>query len=102
VVLRAQKRYSNGTTFLTSYTYSKNRDRSAGGFGVAGVSGSDVNAGSTGPQKVYDLQSEWGLSIFDATHRLSMTGRMSCHLGGASTSSAAPTGRPIWRPADGY
>jgi hypothetical protein len=38
------------------------------------VSGSDVNAGSTGPQNVYDLQSEWGLSIFDATHRLSMTG----------------------------
>ena len=74
VVLRAQKRYSNGTTFLTSYTYSKNRDRSAGGSGVPGVSGSDVNAGSTGPQKVYDLQSEWGLSIFDATHRLSMTG----------------------------
>jgi hypothetical protein len=74
LVLRAQKRYSNGMQFLTSYTFSKNRDRSAGGYQVPGVSGSDVNAGSTAPQNVYDLQSEWGLAIFDATHRLSLTG----------------------------
>src|SRR5262249_33490522 len=73
VVLRAQKRYSNGMTFLTSYTYSKNRDRSSVS-GVPGQSGSDVNGGNAGPQNVYDLNSEWALSLFDATHRLSMTG----------------------------
>src|SRR5216684_5915249 len=68
LVLRAQKRLSAGLTFLTSYTFSKNLDRSSGG------AGSDVNGGSTGPQNVYDLKSEWGLSIVDAKHRLSMTG----------------------------
>jgi hypothetical protein len=74
LVLRAQKRYSNGMTFLTSYTFSKNRDRGDGGYNVPGVSGSDVNAGSTFAQNVYDLRSEWALAIFDATHRLSLTG----------------------------
>ena len=67
-VFRAQKRYSNGLTFLNSYTWSKNLDRSSGG------TGSDINRGSAGPQNVYNLRSEWGLSIVDATHRLSMTG----------------------------
>src|SRR5439155_4028935 len=81
LVLRAQKRYSNGLSFLASYTFSKNRDRSGGGSGVPGVSGSDVNGSSTGPQNVYDLNSEWALSIFDATHRLSMTGSFELPFG---------------------
>ncbi|PWU02388.1 MAG: TonB-dependent receptor [Terriglobia bacterium] len=68
LVLKAQKRYSAGLTFLTAYTWSKNFDRSSGG------AGSNVNAGSKGPQNVYDLRSEWGLAIVDATHRFSMTG----------------------------
>jgi hypothetical protein len=68
LVLKAQKRYSAGLTFLTAYTWSKNLDRSSGG------AGSNVNAGSKGPQNVYDLNSEWGLAIVDATHRFSMTG----------------------------
>ncbi len=67
-VLRAQKRFSGGLTFLNVYTWSKNLDRTSGG------TGSDINRGSTGPQNVYDLPSEWALSIADATHRLSMTG----------------------------
>jgi hypothetical protein len=68
LVIRAQKRLSDGLTFLTAYTWSKNLDESSGG------SGSDVNRGSTGPQNVYDLASEWGLAIDDATHRLSIAG----------------------------
>jgi hypothetical protein len=67
VVLKAQKRYSAGLSLLAAYTWSKNFDRSSGG------AGSDVNAGSKGPQNVYDLRSEWGLAIVDATHRFSMT-----------------------------
>jgi hypothetical protein len=67
-VLKAQKRYSAGLTFLTAYTYSKNRDRSSGG------AGSDVNRGSQGPQNAYNLPAEWALAINDATHRFSMTG----------------------------
>jgi trimeric autotransporter adhesin len=68
LVLKAQKRYSNGLTFLTAYTWSKNLDR------VSGGTGSNVNTGSKGPQNVYDLPAEWGLSIIDAAHRFSMTG----------------------------
>ncbi len=68
LVVKAQKRYSAGLTFLTAYTWSKNLDRSSGG------AGSDVNRGSAGPQNVYNLPAEWGLSIVDATHRFSLTG----------------------------
>jgi hypothetical protein len=67
-VFRAQKRLSRGLTFLNSYTWSKNLDRSSGG------AGSDINAGNKVPQNVYNLASEWGLSNVDATHRLSMGG----------------------------
>ncbi len=68
-VLRAQKRYSNGLTFLNAYTWSKNLDRSS-----SGVVTNNVNRGEKNPQNVYDLRSEWGLSRIDATHRFSMTG----------------------------
>jgi hypothetical protein len=66
-VLRAQKRFSQGLTFLTSYTYSKNLDRTSGG------TGSDINGGYKPPQNVYNLPAEWGLSVVDAKHRYSMT-----------------------------
>jgi hypothetical protein len=68
LVLKAQKRYSAGLTFLTAYTWSKNFDRSSGG------TGSDVNRGSKGPQNVYNLPAEWAPSIVDATHRFTLTG----------------------------
>ena len=67
LVLKAQKRYSAGLSFLTAYTWSKNLDR------VSGGTGSDVNRGSKGPQNVYNLPAEWGLSIADAAHRFSLT-----------------------------
>jgi hypothetical protein len=68
LVLKAQKRFSRGLTFLSAYTYSKNFDRSSGG------TGSDVNRGSkNSPQNVYNLPAEWAPSIVDATHRLSVT-----------------------------
>jgi hypothetical protein len=67
LVLKAQKRYSAGLTFLTAYTWSKNFDRSSGG------TGSDVNRGSKAPQNVYNLPAEWAPSIVDATHRFSLT-----------------------------
>jgi len=67
LVLKAQKRFSRGLTFLAAYTYSKNFDRSSGG------TGSDVNRGSQPPQNAYNLPAEWAPSIVDATHRLSVT-----------------------------
>jgi hypothetical protein len=68
-VLRAQKRYSSGLTFLAAYTWSKNYDRSS-----SSVVTNNVNRGEKNPQNVYDLESEWGLSRIDATHRFSVTG----------------------------
>ncbi len=68
LVLRAQKRYSNGLSFLTAYTWSKNYDRSS----TATVT-NNVNRGERNPQNVYDLGSEWGLSRIDTTHRFTMT-----------------------------
>jgi hypothetical protein len=66
MVLRAQKRMSHGLTFLTAWTWSKNLDN------VAGGAGNNLNSGNVSPQNPYDLNSEWGLSYLDATHRISI------------------------------
>ncbi len=66
MVLRAQKRLSKGFSFLYAWTFSKNYDN------VAGGAGNYLNAGSVSPQNPYDLNSEWGLSYLDATHRSSL------------------------------
>ena len=66
MVFKAQKRLSQGLTFLYSWTYSKNMDN------VAGGAGNFLNGGSAAPQNPYDLNSEWGLSYLDATNRSSL------------------------------
>jgi len=66
LVVRGQKRLSQGLTFLTAWTYSKNQDN------VSGGAGNNLNGGNVGPQNAYDTNAEYGLSYFDATHRLSM------------------------------
>ncbi len=63
-VVRGQKRFSSGLTFLSAWTYSKNQDN------VAGGTGNNLNGGNVSPQNPYNLASEWGLSYLDATHRL--------------------------------
>jgi hypothetical protein len=66
MVVRAQKRFSHGLTFLTVWTWSKNLDN------VAGGAGNNLNSGNVSPQDPYNLDSEWGLSYLDATHRTSL------------------------------
>jgi hypothetical protein len=68
-VLRAQKRLSRGLTFLNSFTWSKNLDRSSNTQVI-----NDINRGDAPPQNVYNLPAEWGLSRADAKIRYSMTG----------------------------
>lgn len=63
MTLRAQKRMSKGLTFVTAYTFSKNFDMSGGG------AGNNLNSGNSGPQDVYSLAGEWGLSYLHAPHR---------------------------------
>jgi trimeric autotransporter adhesin len=67
VIVKAQKRMSNGLTFLTSYTWSKNLD---GSF----ASGNFLNASAvTAPQNYYDLASEYALAIVNTPSRLVAT-----------------------------
>ena len=66
LAVRAQKRLSQGLTFLWAWTYSKNLDN------VAGGPGNNLNGGAVAPQDPYNLEREWGLSNIDATHRNSL------------------------------
>jgi trimeric autotransporter adhesin len=67
MVVKAQKRMSNGLSMLFAWTWSKNFDATSGG------AGNNLNGGNASPQNVYDLRSEYGLSYLDATHRISQT-----------------------------
>ncbi|MBC7924192.1 MAG: TonB-dependent receptor [Bryobacteraceae bacterium] len=62
-VLKLQKRYSSGLTFIGAYTWSKNFDMGGGG------PGNFLNAGNSGPQDVYSLGGEYGLSYLHSPHR---------------------------------
>jgi hypothetical protein len=64
MVIKAQKRYSYGLTFLTTLTWSKNMDASSGGVG------SSLNSGAQGaPQNPYNLAAEYSLSNVDTPIR---------------------------------
>jgi hypothetical protein len=65
-VLKAQKRFSKGLTFLSTLTYSRNNDASSGGAGNG-----TLNAGGGGPQNPYNLAAEYGRSNFDTPLRFS-------------------------------
>lgn len=64
LTIKVQKRYSHGLNFLTAYTWSKNMDNAGGG------AGNNQNAGNAGPQNVYDLNAEYGLSYINTPQRL--------------------------------
>jgi trimeric autotransporter adhesin len=67
LVLKGQKRFSKGLTFLSTLTYSRNSDASSGG----GAGNGTLNAGGGGPQNPYNLAAEYGRSNFDAPLRFS-------------------------------
>jgi hypothetical protein len=58
---RLEKRFSNGLSFLSSYTYSKSIDDSSAEF--------NNNSDSNFPQNSHNLSGERSLSNFDARHR---------------------------------
>jgi len=63
MVLRVSKSMSKGLTLVSSYTLSKNFDMAGGG------AGNNLNSGNSGPQDVYSLAGEWGLSYLQSPHR---------------------------------
>jgi len=62
-VVRVQRAFSQGFTLVSSYTWSKNFDMLGGG------AGNNLNAGNAGPQDVYSLAGEWGVSYLHSPHR---------------------------------
>jgi hypothetical protein len=64
MAVRVQKSMSNGLTLVSSYTFSKNFDLAGGG------PGNNLNSGNSGPQDIYSMDGEWGLSYLHSPHRL--------------------------------
>ncbi len=65
MVMKLQKRLSNGLTLLSSLTWSRNWDESGGGVG------NTLNSGSKGPQNPYNLAAEYAFSNIDSPWRWS-------------------------------
>jgi hypothetical protein len=65
LVLKAQKRFSKGLTFLSSFTWSRNWDESGGG------PGNTLNGGAKGPQNPYNMAAEYAFSNIDTPFRWS-------------------------------
>jgi hypothetical protein len=68
LLVKVEKRYSRGFTFLASYTYSKLMDNSTGAF--AG----ETLSGGASTQDWNNLKSEWAPSTIDQTQRIVMSG----------------------------
>jgi hypothetical protein len=65
MVMKLQKRMSNGLTVLSSLTWSRNWDESGGGVG------NTLNSGAKGPQNPYNLAAEYAFSNIDSPWRWS-------------------------------
>ncbi len=65
MVMKLQKRLSNGLTLLSSLTWSRNWDESGGGVG------NTLNSGGKGPQNPYNLGAEYAFSNIDSPWRWS-------------------------------
>lgn len=63
MTIKAQKAMSNGLSLVSAYTWSKNFDMAGGG------PGNNLNSGNSGPQDVYSLGGEYGLSYLHSPHR---------------------------------
>jgi hypothetical protein len=61
-VLRGEKRYASGLTFLTSYVFSK----------TMSLRSDRANAGDGRAMNHYNRDAEWSLSAFDQTHSLKL------------------------------
>jgi trimeric autotransporter adhesin len=62
-VFKAQKSYSQGLTFLSTFTWSRNWDESSGG------AANTLNAGNKAPQNPYNMASEYAFANIDSPFR---------------------------------
>ncbi len=63
MVIKATKRFSHGLTFLSTFTWSVNKDESSGGVG------SSLNGSPGGPQNPYTFAGEYSYANVDAPFR---------------------------------
>ncbi len=63
LTFRVQKNMANGLTVISALTFSQNKDNAGGG------PGNNLNAGNAGPQDVYNLGAEYGLSYVNSPRR---------------------------------
>jgi hypothetical protein len=67
IAARVERRFTNGLTFLSTYTWSRNFD---GSYETSSPSGGS----NVGPQNIYDLKSEYGRSFIDVPNRFTLAG----------------------------
>ncbi len=65
MVVKLQKRFSQGLSLLSTWTWSQTMDASSGG------AGNNLNGGNVGPQNAYDMNAEYSLSNIHTPHRWS-------------------------------
>ena len=70
VYIRAQRRFRNGLSLLTSYTWARSMDNLLG----VSTAGASQVAAQAGAQNAYDLHGEWSLSTQDVPNRFTMAG----------------------------
>ena len=65
LVMKAQKNMTKGLTFLSTFTWSRNRDESSGG------AANNLNAGNKAPQNPYNMAAEYAFANIDSPLRWS-------------------------------
>jgi hypothetical protein len=73
LVVVAQKRLSSGLTFLSTLTWSKNRDNEFGNGGSNAFNGFSGSTPPSQPQNYYNLGAEWSLSSINTPVRYTTT-----------------------------
>ena len=63
LIVKGQKRFSNGLTFLSAFTWSRNWDESSAG------AGNTLNSGAVAPQNPYNMAAEYAFANVDSPLR---------------------------------
>jgi hypothetical protein len=74
MVIKVERRFAAGFTFLATYTWSRNYD---GSYGTSSPSGS----ANQGPQNIYNLAAEYGRSFIDVPQRVTLMGTYNLPFG---------------------